>query len=639
MASSPSLEDSGASQGAQIFDGLSFWVSNQVPMRKSILDNITDNGGQVVKLENQADYRIADHAKKNAPPASLSWNFIVDSVKYGCVQLTDHYSIGPDPDAPRPAGSHGAARKLRVGYSREDDAALARWVVANNVGPLMGNHMYKDFEKENSRHTWQSWRNRFKTKLQPMGWEAIERLAGTRPPPNDSVHDAARQDNKAFSPSSASKRNDDAHEKHFWKEFEIYVDVCEVEIEPHHSIERKTISLWQLYRAVETQAALVGEVDWFRVATELGYRVTPNSTVPRRLQSCYDANLAEFCDSMHAQTPQEDEEGGEAPGYKAGQVADRGTSHQELPQQSPAQEASDQDESESEAFGTPLPGRASPSTKKRALDFGSARETINQAKRRQRYGPEAEIPSTPDEIIGLGRRPSVEATPSSRGASQQQRLVEDTDGSIALTRSLTKQNTGDVTPSQQLQRENWAVSPIPLRLDLAPRSGQGEAGVERQASPSQHVHNEAPRPSLRDTTPAGYGPSPPKVAKPMKQGSPQKDQLESIEDWVEHYQSLGYTHDVVVQGLRRTTMKPGGLATLVMERISKGEGVPSHYAGIWTDDDDESLWLADHYEAREEAGVTKMAKRAAKEMRRLLRKHGRQGIDLRRRFLDAQSNM
>ncbi|PHH81531.1 hypothetical protein CDD82_548 [Ophiocordyceps australis] len=631
MAASPSPEDKGASQDAKIFHGLAFWVSSQVPMRRSILDDITDNGGQVVKLQDQAHYQIADHAIKNPPPASLSWKFVADSVKYRCVQLTDHYSLGPDPDAPRPAGSNGPARKLRVGYSREDDASLARWVMANNVGPLMGNHMYQDFEKENPRHTWQSWRNRFKTKLQPMGWEAIKRLAGTRPPPSDSVHDAAasdaaRQEDQTSSPPAASDQNDDAREKHFWKEFEIYVDVCEMEIEPHHNIGRKTISLWQLYCAVEIQATSAAEVDWSRVATELGYHVTPNSTVPRRLQSCYDTNLAEFCDSMHAQTLQDDEEGREAPGYKASdQVPDQGTPHPH----SLAQEASDRDESDSEAFGTPLTDRVPASTKKRALDSGSARDTTHRAKRRQRYGPETEIPSTPDEKIGLGRCPSVEAMPFSRGPNQQ-RPVEGKE---------TKQNTGDMTPSQQLQRENWAVSPIPLRLDHAPRSGQGEAGLGKQASPSQHMHGETPRPSFREATRAGDGLSPRKVAKPKKRGSPQKDQLESIEDWVEHYQSLGYTHDVVVEGLRRTTMKPGGLATFVMEHVNKGDGVPSHYAGIWTDDDDESLWLVNHYEGRGEAGATKMAKRAAKEMRRLLRKHGREGIDLRRRFLDAQSKM
>lgn len=103
-----------------------------------------NNGGTPVTLERNADVRIADHARKDAPPGSCSWKLIEDSVKYGALQLPDRYQIGPDPNIPRPAASGGLTKNTRTPFSHADDAALAKWVLSK-PNKREGNAIFQDF--------------------------------------------------------------------------------------------------------------------------------------------------------------------------------------------------------------------------------------------------------------------------------------------------------------------------------------------------------------------------------------------------------------------------------------------------------------------------------------------------------------
>ena len=99
----------------------------------------------MVPLEKNADYLIADHMRKDAPPGSYSFKFIEDSVKNGILQIEDRYRIGRDPDAPRPAASSAPTKRTRAPFTTADDAALARWVLSHS-GQRSGNAIYQDFE-------------------------------------------------------------------------------------------------------------------------------------------------------------------------------------------------------------------------------------------------------------------------------------------------------------------------------------------------------------------------------------------------------------------------------------------------------------------------------------------------------------
>ena len=52
---------------ATLFQGIKFWLSAGVPMKKKFIEDIKARGGEIVRLEKQADMLIVDHMKKGNP--------------------------------------------------------------------------------------------------------------------------------------------------------------------------------------------------------------------------------------------------------------------------------------------------------------------------------------------------------------------------------------------------------------------------------------------------------------------------------------------------------------------------------------------------------------------------------------------
>ncbi|TAQ85461.1 hypothetical protein B7494_g6205 [Chlorociboria aeruginascens] len=110
--------------GGTLFDGMKFFIAQRVPLRLTWIQQIEENGGQIVKLDKQADMVIVDHMLKDAPTGSISWKYIEESVKKGRLEDIEDYRAGP-----------------------------ATTVIQR---PGTGQPM-----KTNSRHTMQSWRDRW----------------------------------------------------------------------------------------------------------------------------------------------------------------------------------------------------------------------------------------------------------------------------------------------------------------------------------------------------------------------------------------------------------------------------------------------------------------------------------------------
>lgn len=99
---------------------------------------IQDNGGKVVPLEKQADVLIADHARKDAPPGSVSWKYITDSVARGEALDVEEYRISPANRTPVAA----PPKSSRVPFTPRDDEILVAWV--RKAGEhTSGNEIYK----------------------------------------------------------------------------------------------------------------------------------------------------------------------------------------------------------------------------------------------------------------------------------------------------------------------------------------------------------------------------------------------------------------------------------------------------------------------------------------------------------------
>ncbi|PMD31138.1 hypothetical protein L207DRAFT_573195 [Hyaloscypha variabilis F] len=151
----------GVGGGGQLFAGVKFFLMQRLPTRDRWKGLVKANGGQVVDLEKQADLIIADHARKDIPPGSISWKFIEQSVAKGVLEDIEDHRAGPPVGTIREVGSVQPAKKGRTPFTAEDDRILMEWCIkAERKGlSLKGNDLYKQLEAKNNRHTFQSWRD------------------------------------------------------------------------------------------------------------------------------------------------------------------------------------------------------------------------------------------------------------------------------------------------------------------------------------------------------------------------------------------------------------------------------------------------------------------------------------------------
>ncbi|PZC96477.1 Myb-DNA-bind-2 multi-domain protein [Pyrenophora tritici-repentis] len=177
-------EDLDFGSGPKLFTGKKFFVAQRVPIRKHLLDDIKSNGGEVVLLEKQADYLIADHFQNHCPPGSISYQFIEESIKQGELANPDDHPAGPPIGQAREAGATHQPPKIgRSAYTAEEDRILYKWVRdAEAAGGLAsGNELYKQLEQKYPRHTWQSWRDRYLKKLKQYPPKGLS-VADNAPP-------------------------------------------------------------------------------------------------------------------------------------------------------------------------------------------------------------------------------------------------------------------------------------------------------------------------------------------------------------------------------------------------------------------------------------------------------------------------
>ncbi|KAH0290448.1 hypothetical protein M436DRAFT_62670 [Aureobasidium namibiae CBS 147.97] len=169
-----------ADSNAGVFAGVNFFIVQRVPQRSHYVSLVETNGGRVVKLEAQADYLIADHMRHDAPAGALSYKFIEEAIKQG--EIPDDESLLASRrkaanSATTTAVATSSKKSTRTPFTDDDDKLLYKLVhKANEQGlAIQGNTLYKALAAHNSRHTFQSWRDRYIKVLSikpPTGWEA-----------------------------------------------------------------------------------------------------------------------------------------------------------------------------------------------------------------------------------------------------------------------------------------------------------------------------------------------------------------------------------------------------------------------------------------------------------------------------------
>ncbi|KAL5118623.1 hypothetical protein ACEQ8H_003474 [Pleosporales sp. CAS-2024a] len=178
----------------QLFAGKKFWVAQRVPSRAKLLDDITANGGEIVLLEKKADYRIADHFRKDCPPGSISYVFVRKSIEDGQLRDPADHPAGPaEGQARAPGDLHQPPRSGKTAYTTAEDRILYKWVrdAVAAGGSASGNEIYKQLEQKYPRHTWQSWRDHYIKQLKNRPPSAFDTPDNADQPPAPTQRAAA----------------------------------------------------------------------------------------------------------------------------------------------------------------------------------------------------------------------------------------------------------------------------------------------------------------------------------------------------------------------------------------------------------------------------------------------------------------
>lgn len=133
-------------RSAAMFQGKKFFLLQRVPSRTSFIDLIKHHGGQYVTFEESADYVIADHLRKDAPPGSVSYKFIEEANKTGSLPDVENYRIGRagavTASASAPVSTARWSKSTRTKFTPQDDEILRQWITSHAGYAVRGNELY-----------------------------------------------------------------------------------------------------------------------------------------------------------------------------------------------------------------------------------------------------------------------------------------------------------------------------------------------------------------------------------------------------------------------------------------------------------------------------------------------------------------
>lgn len=483
-----------------------------------------------------------------------------------------------------------------------------------------------------------------------------------------------------------------SQKEQFYIDLLEFAEVWQMDIEPNFRIGNKELELWDLVQAICVQELAPEELDWMKVADEIGFNSAHIEEAAQGLRLHYNKYLAVFMDAM-ASLPMDDSNATDLESEPAA-----GIQEPQPRQMSP----------QSYMPSSPPAGLGGV---KRPLDSDQLSSAGNLRKR-MRLSRGTIIPSTPDEKtgnVGYVEPDQIESPSLRRSLRHAGRVLDYSVQNLgtkdvyfdtppkAVMATESPGSAFDVTPSQQLLSEANHDTPIPLRFQKTQSVDKAQTAREiptrpaRQAESSQDPQRELPRTQVaanantalstqrkavkrslppdfrapqksapvqgeqRKTSAVRHQPPlpqprPPQQQQRQRQQPPQqprstavdsrkknkRDQTQwQIEDWIEYYESLGYSRDIIIEALKSTTLTPSTLALTAMKSLKQQQGIPTHHSGIWSERDDKGLLMIDSVNSKH--GVRN--KKVKAEWDRLEEKHGLERMELRRKFLATEAKV
>lgn len=203
---------------AQLFLGLTFWVSLQVPNRTQFVKNLQHHGGTILNKQSPDSYNLINpETQKTAITSTYhDYKFVLDSIQQKRLLDDNDYEVRGCHPVDRIAGSTSTLQKgTRTKFTPEDDQILYNWIepFRRNGGAYKGNQIYEQLAKVHPHHTFQSWRDRYlKYVLHREGMrvtEDVQNENGTngevveRPVKRRRIHRSTASENDSSSPDTA----------------------------------------------------------------------------------------------------------------------------------------------------------------------------------------------------------------------------------------------------------------------------------------------------------------------------------------------------------------------------------------------------------------------------------------------------
>ncbi|KAI9818905.1 MAG: hypothetical protein M1827_007726 [Pycnora praestabilis] len=665
----------GANPAGSLFQGTKFWFAQRVPLRSHIMEQVKSNGGGVVPLEKQADIRIVDHKRRDNLPGTHSFEYITLSIRNGQLENLDDHLAGPPEGLMRSVGSvtipSKGGRRL---FTTEDDRVLYDWVTSHERrgGKILGNEIYKQLEAQNSRHPWQSWRDRWVKQLSSRPPPAPVPSNAPPTPPLDQSGDVMGQ----TSSISLPQRDDGHRERRNFtaEEAKKLLAIAKDIINIH---EERVDEAWETWANESPEHTALEWRNFFHERVLPIYKDQLKRTADDRSRSV----PKDSDQQTKARTPIKTESGRHDIVKESHKPQIR-SSTLELPAKSPSLEpespriqvqiwsknhngaVAEQDKihdketrsSEAEEV-TPTPKRKRLAAKEEPASSPPILSTPHRFMRQRLQTSthhEREIPSTPEDV-----RLSLPVSSPSRALfvtdnedSEEEEEEEEEEG-IAHNLGLPASQT--LSEPDHHAQETQALFQNPSQdfdFDLPPPKGGWDDGDDnndgndlRSPSHNKKIPAQPPTTQAKDTqslltAPAqipdfslpdpdgGWDtllPSSPRTTAPQSSlpsalaPTPQQQLTEDIttqlDTWIDTHIARGHSEDDVLLSLKCTSMATL-LASAVLQSLAAGEGVPRDMRGVWTEEED--AWVEGGDGRRIEA---------------LERRHGKEAFDARCRFL------
>ncbi|GKT44156.1 uncharacterized protein ColSpa_04337 [Colletotrichum spaethianum] len=547
----------------------------------------------------------------------------------------------------------------RVNFTKAEDDILLQ--AAREHGPPFTTRFFQDFAEKNPSHSWTAWRKHWADNLKSKLNENLEdeNPLPKQPPannikprpdtarsgqPNQQKASTGQPDTRpvirnlepAASLVSRTTAENDGHKQQpepqgdgeasqgvsrevFFDHLKTFREYKDLGTEINPEINGQPVDIWLLWQAVRDQYQKGGvETDWEAAAKALGL----HNEAAQPLQQYYTEYVAEFAASGFLDEPDAESEDDEA--SQSGEY--------EVDLGMPAKPQK-----------TRLDTTPSTSKKRLAItvETSGTPSTPNGRKKRQRFSADDEIPSTPDERLGiasfgnLGPSPSLSAGRVPRGIhddedvgmdgeverspSRRARRFEPETQDFAFEDAPRQESQSsaefDISPSQQLLGEVEAVTPMPLSFE-----DKGK-GVERIPAASPVPASEFPAAEV------GEDPEE-RTERAIPDSQESADKTVELEDLIDRFDTFGYAREDIVTALNATSLCTP-LATDLLKYLRKHKELPNNWQGVWTANDDKRLRRID--DANPEAGPDRA--RLQKYWGYLVKKHTQERIERRREFL------